>query len=291
MSRRTREIVKRAIELAEINNDNWNENVNNIVPLNNYEVVENVNIEIMDYPSVVSEEIDLPYYALDQTGAEELEMLEAMDIEVANEEVVREIEGTSIKYKSDVTKIQKIEEIGINLEETKKQKTEENKQNASERHLVGEIIDKEETNDHRIDEAKNLEDASQKMSLDDISDDSDYIAPNLVPYSESNCDYEEMPTRTKKRRKRFQVDKASWFSERNKNRREMGKRYFGRTKINGKWSYDIEREPRELKERCRCIARNGVLKCSQITEQQRKVIFKYFWALSWGEKKFLWTVL
>ncbi|CAH1113181.1 unnamed protein product [Psylliodes chrysocephalus] len=87
------------------------------------------------------------------------------------------------------------------------------------------------------------------------------------------------------RRKIFQIQKATWFSGKNRNTRKKRKRYFGKTKVNGKWSYNIEREPRNIKERCECRVKNGTLKCSAITEKQRKDIFQYFWSLCWGEKK------
>ncbi|CAH1108662.1 unnamed protein product [Psylliodes chrysocephalus] len=173
--------------------------------------------------------------------------------------------------------------------------------------IVADITDKEETNNYRTEKAKGIQgtgkheinkviykenpagisrlETKEITSAYDISDDSEYDTLNLVPYSETDSSSDEMPTKTKTRRKRFKVEKAMWFSEKNRNRREKGKRYFGRTKVNGKWSYDIEREPREIKERCQCRVKNGTLKCSQITEQQRKYIFEYFWSLSWREKK------
>ncbi|CAH1101674.1 unnamed protein product [Psylliodes chrysocephalus] len=172
--------------------------------------------------------------------------------------------------------------------------------------IVADITDKEETNNDRIEKAKGEQgtgkhemnkiiykentagtskfETKENTSAYDISEDSDYDTLNLVPYSETNSSSDEMPTKTKTRRKRFKVEKAMWFSEKNRNKREKGKRYFDRTKVNGKWSYDIEREPREIKERCQYRVRNGTLKCSQIREQQRKDIFEYF-GVYVGEKK------
>lgn len=273
MSQRTKNIVKKAIELAESNNGNWNEDGNNIVTLNNYQVVENVNIEIIDYASTVSEEIGLPYCVLKQYDVMEPEMLEPMDIEATNEELPSETQCTSM---NDISEKTNIEEENKHRKEEANGTQETSKHEINEATYTAEINKSKETGRYKTDGS---------MSSHDISDDSDYITPKLVPYSGSDSSSDEMPTKSKKRRKRFQVEKTSWFSEKNKNRREKGKRYFGRTKINGKWSYDIERKPRKLKERCQCRAKNGVLKCSQITEQQREVIFKYFWDLSWGEKK------
>ncbi|XP_072389561.1 uncharacterized protein [Diabrotica undecimpunctata] len=149
--------------------------------------------------------------------------------------------------------------------------------------------------DERIDLNENPENFSAtddvshieyQWNEDAISDDSDFIKP-LVPYSDhSDSDSYDVPEKSKKRKKRFQVNKKTWYSEKNKSRREMGKSYFGRQKINGKWNYDMEKTPRELKERCCCKTKeNGLLKCNKISEEERNVIFKYFCNLSWGEKK------
>ncbi|CAH1225638.1 unnamed protein product [Diabrotica balteata] len=121
---------------------------------------------------------------------------------------------------------------------------------------------------------------------DAISDDSDFFEP-LVPYSDrSDSDSYDVPEKSKKRKKRFQVNKRPGILKKNESRRKMGKSYFGRQKINGKWNYDMEKTPRELKERCCCKTKaNGLLKCNKISEEERNVIFKYFWNLSWGEKK------
>ncbi|CAH1980786.1 unnamed protein product [Acanthoscelides obtectus] len=122
------------------------------------------------------------------------------------------------------------------------------------------------------------------LEISATSSDPDYTPPKLVDYS--NSDSDEMPTKSNKRKKRFQVQKAAWYGEKNKIRRERGKRYFGRAKINGNWNYDIERQPKEIKERCACKTKqNGVLKCQLVSNEKRKYIFEYFWTLKWGEKK------
>lgn len=120
-----------------------------------------------------------------------------------------------------------------------------------------------------------------------ISDDSD-TANKLVPYSDSDSDSLSKINKSKKRKKRFEVDKKEWISEKNKQRREKGKTYFGRKKKEDCWTYIKPKEARSIKSRCTCkIGKYSSLKCDTIDEDVRKEIFKQFWSLSWGEKKTL----
>ncbi|XP_050514864.1 uncharacterized protein LOC126890077 [Diabrotica virgifera virgifera] len=118
-----------------------------------------------------------------------------------------------------------------------------------------------------------------------FSDDSDCMNAKLVPYSEhSDSDSEEEPRRIK-RRKRCQVKKATWKDQMNKLHRENGQQYTGRKKIEGKWER-IQKNKRVLKPRCKCRTTDkSALKCSEVSEEERKNIFEMFWRMNWGEKK------
>jgi hypothetical protein len=126
-----------------------------------------------------------------------------------------------------------------------------------------------------------------ESTMSEISDGSE-INKNLVPYSDTDSisSSDGYPKKSKKRKKRFQVQESTWCSEKNKKLRESGKRYCGRTKQDGKWCYDKPKEPRVMKPRCKCKSKQrGIMKCSLINEHERQRIFKSFWQMSWGEKK------
>ncbi|CAH1365758.1 unnamed protein product [Tenebrio molitor] len=125
-----------------------------------------------------------------------------------------------------------------------------------------------------------------ESTMSEISDGSE-INKNLVPYSDTDSisSSDGYPKKSKKRKKRFQVQESTWCSEKNKKLRESGKRYCGRTKQDGKWCYDKPKEPRVMKPRCKCKSKQrGIMKCSLINEHERQRIFKSFWQMSWGEK-------
>lgn len=109
----------------------------------------------------------------------------------------------------------------------------------------------------------------------------------LVPYSDSSSESEDLPQKSKKRKRRLQVNNKDWFSELNKKRREKGEAYLGRKKSNDKWTYEAKKEARRMKKRCGCTKKaQNLLKCTEVTDDQRKHIFNYFWSkLTWGERK------
>lgn len=120
----------------------------------------------------------------------------------------------------------------------------------------------------------------------DYGIESDDGVTGLVPYgfhSDSDDSY-ELPTKTKTRKKRVQVENAAWFSAKNRMRRENGKSYFGRVKDNNVWNYEKTKESRNMKGRCRC-KKDGAMKCAEINDDDRKNIFKEFWKMNWEEKK------
>ncbi|CAG5000302.1 unnamed protein product [Parnassius apollo] len=151
-------------------------------------------------------------------------------------------------------------------------------------------IDKE-TNNDRVSISPNLsfadsnvqdlshEIGSQNMDLhetyvqdvaNNIEDGSNHEC--LVPYdihsdSMSDSDYRD---KSKKRKKRAQMQKSNWFAEKNRKLRESGKKYYGRKKEE-MWNIEIPKEPRIIKQRCKCKqTEHGTIKCSSFTEEDRK---------------------
>ncbi|KAK5648005.1 hypothetical protein RI129_002897 [Pyrocoelia pectoralis] len=89
----------------------------------------------------------------------------------------------------------------------------------------------------------------------------------------------------RKRSKRQHVNEESWDAKKQKLNREKGLKYHGKTKLNGRWMYNNEKNEREIKPRCKCTANKKSNKCSLFTEEVRIAIFKKFWTMSWSEKK------
>nr|CAH7767346.1 unnamed protein product [Callosobruchus chinensis] len=59
-------------------------------------------------------------------------------------------------------------------------------------------------------------------------------------------------------------------------------------KENGKWKYNVLKEPRILREACNCklsMNEKSVLICRETRENDRNIIFKQFWQYTWAEKK------
>ncbi|XP_060810002.1 uncharacterized protein LOC132904096 [Amyelois transitella] len=132
-----------------------------------------------------------------------------------------------------------------------------------------------------------LVDTSHLVPNPPISDESD-TDKKLVPYSDSDTDSLSKIKKSSKRKKRFEVNKKEWISEKNKERRESGKSYYGRERKGDCWTYDLPKEARSIKPRCTCkISKYSTLKCETIDEDSRKEIFKQFWSFTWGEKKTL----
>lgn len=106
----------------------------------------------------------------------------------------------------------------------------------------------------------------------------------LVDYSDSS--ESELDEPRVKRKKRFQVKKSEWYVEKNRLNREKGHAYFGKRKLSDKWVKNIPKPKKEMKPRCKCSEfKSGVIKCHEITEEDRKFLFEQFWAMDWGEKK------
>lgn len=137
-----------------------------------------------------------------------------------------------------------------------------------------------------IDIIPNFENTHHVVPNPPISVESD-TGKKLVPYSDSDSDSLAKIKKSKKRNKRFKVDKKAWVSEKNKQRRQEGKTYFGREKKQDCWNYNKTKDARSIKSRCLSkIGKYSTLKCETIDEDVRS-IFNRFWSLTWGEKKTL----
>lgn len=97
---------------------------------------------------------------------------------------------------------------------------------------------------------------------------------------------DESPKR--RRSSKYKVRKNNWQKNKNRCNREQGKSYMGKKKQNGKWDYKLVKEPRNIKQACFCILsgrEKSALKCREIGEDERQIIFKTFWQITWPEKK------
>lgn len=93
-------------------------------------------------------------------------------------------------------------------------------------------------------------------------------------------------------RKRQNVDEKDWTVNKNKAAREKKEVFLWKKLTNGKWKYDIPREGEEIKPRCKCNNKdNSKIKCTQLSEDERKTLFNKFWKISWSEEKPTFKVL
>lgn len=106
----------------------------------------------------------------------------------------------------------------------------------------------------------------------------------LVPSSFNSDSDNEIPSTSNERKKRTRIEVPTCFAAKNRKRREKGKSYLGKQKVGNTWNYEKAKEPRTLKDRCGC-KKNISMKCTQITDVDRKQIFTKFWKMTWDEKK------
>ncbi|KAK5642954.1 hypothetical protein RI129_009121 [Pyrocoelia pectoralis] len=121
----------------------------------------------------------------------------------------------------------------------------------------------------------------QKTQHDDVQND------NTDSEAVDNKMNEDIQKKT--RSNKWDINKKVWSDNKNKKRRERGKKYLGRKKVDDKIKYDIQKENRKMKPRCNCkrsLSTNSVMRCNQFTENDRTKIFQKFWkTMDWGEKK------
>jgi len=99
------------------------------------------------------------------------------------------------------------------------------------------------------------------------------------------------PTTDKpKRRKRQHTNPLDWEKNMNKIKREAGQSYFGKKKIEESWCYDIPKNERELKSRCKCKSQQNKY-CAELSDAERNSIFQKFWKMDWNAKKVFVSML
>lgn len=131
---------------------------------------------------------------------------------------------------------------------------------------------------------------SSNINSVELSNQDPDFEPMLENTSRSESENEAPQSETQKRTRstKYDVNKKKWNENINRVNREKGKSYTGKRKKNGKWEYNLLKEPRSLKAVCNCkLSRNlkCSLKCTQLTEDERLEIFKTFWQYTWPEKK------
>lgn len=92
----------------------------------------------------------------------------------------------------------------------------------------------------------------------------------------------------RKRSTKYEVNAKAWQENKNRINREKGKSYFGKKKEEGKWKYNLLKQPRSLMVSCNCKlskCEKSILQCRRLQEDERQVIFKQFWEYTWPEKR------
>lgn len=169
-----------------------------------------------------------------------------------------------------------------------------------------EITSNEESDDQHNDldyGAHESTDEDDEASNSDAQDEVDNIPPEDIPdvvnekenepntnigLAVSDTTQVGQPNFKRKRSNRWDTDSMKWSDNKNKSRREKGKNYFGRKKVENKITYNIPRQKRQIKEKCNCklSVKSTKLKCHEFSEQERKLIFNKFWTkMTWNERK------
>ncbi|GLV38537.1 hypothetical protein CBL_05107 [Carabus blaptoides fortunei] len=113
-----------------------------------------------------------------------------------------------------------------------------------------------------------------------LSQDSDNDNNSSSNKPENNVNVPEDSTRQeKKRSKRQHVIENTWNVKKQKINREKGVGYQGKTKVDGKYSYNTNKSERKVKSRCKCSLNK------KKNNKDRQNIFSKFWNKSWAEKK------
>ncbi|XP_047036028.1 uncharacterized protein LOC124641835 [Helicoverpa zea] len=97
-------------------------------------------------------------------------------------------------------------------------------------------------------------------------------------------------TRVKRKRaKRGKANKENWTYNQNKIKRMKGESYSGRRKTeDGKIVFDLEKNERSVQPRCDHNDSCKYFDCYKLTEEDRNMLFKNYWKLSWDTKK-IWV--
>lgn len=134
---------------------------------------------------------------------------------------------------------------------------------------------------------------SQSTTLDENdNEDLDFVQEHNEENELQDFEIERMETEInvnkRERKKRCFVDENRWSKNINKRKRERGEAYVGKQKVDKKWKYNVHREKKVMKDRCKCklSSKKTVLQCGIFTEDERNTIFSYFWSnLDWNQRK------
>ncbi|GFS57288.1 uncharacterized protein TNCV_491771 [Trichonephila clavipes] len=95
--------------------------------------------------------------------------------------------------------------------------------------------------------------------------------------------FEENTTSQLLSEKRQKSHPQDWSANNNKEQREKREPFFGKKKIDGKWSFVEPKSERKIKGRCNCklsLKDNTKLQCEKLPEEERQKCFKKFWGMS-----------
>lgn len=84
-----------------------------------------------------------------------------------------------------------------------------------------------------------------------------------------------------------------WAKNLNKSERLMGREYFGKKNLKGKWVYNIRKPSKTQEPPCNCLKKKKSVKCKSFNDHDRKEIFRKFWneLCTWNEKRLLISTL
>lgn len=127
---------------------------------------------------------------------------------------------------------------------------------------------------------------------DFIPDDADADTDPDPDFVADDADAEDhLPAPKKKRSKRQHVKEDNWHNNIQKRKRELGLKYSGKKRQEGKWVYRNDKPSRVIKPRCKCVFNKKQTNCFLFTEIQRLDIFNDFWERTWPEKQLLIKLL
>lgn len=162
-------------------------------------------------------------------------------------------------------------------------------------------IQPEITDDINSQTQDEIEQSNNSVSLENMNDEAVGNDPDFDPelenssnsYSEDEAfekteNYVEDEGPRRKRSTKYEMNTNKWQENINRVNREKGKQYVGKRKENGKWRYDILKEPKTIKQACYCklsASKKSALKCRMLHQMERENIFIEFWQYTWAEKK------
>lgn len=141
--------------------------------------------------------------------------------------------------------------------------------------VVGEILD------------SHFHEQPENYDVDNIINDNrtltDIFSEEIVTSDQPIAEPADKSVKSRKRKAKHE----DWAVNANKHNRLKGKAYNGKKLIDGKWSYEIKRSAKTMKEPRNCKYKNednSKLKCDEFTNDQRHEVFKLYWDLDKNAK-------